>query len=239
MLTAQNIIVLSKLKYGDNDLIVKAYTRQSGIVSYILKGVLKQGKRKLKASNFQLLSQLNIELNYKPNRQLQNIKEVQQSYFYKTLHTNVFKASIAMFLSEILSSVIKEEESNESLFDFLTTSFQWLDHEDDFANFHLLFLVNLTKYLGCYPDTSNIKAPFFNMSKGVFSNDENDIYTISDNNLTILKQLLGTNFEDINSIQLNAKQRQSFLNMLLLYFELHLGDFKKPKSLEVFKQVFS
>lgn len=239
MLTTQNIIVLSKLKYGDNDLIIKAYTRESGIVSYILKGVLKQGKRKLKVSYFQLLSQLSIELNYKAHKQLQTIREVQQSYFYTTLHTNVYKASIAMFLSEILSSVIKEEESNASLFDYLTTSFQWLDHEDEFANFHLFFLIKLTQYLGCYPDTSSIEAPFFNMSKGVFSYDENDIYTISDHNLTVLKQLLGTNFEAINSIQLSAKQRQAFLNMLLLYFELHLGDFKKPKSLEVFKEVFS
>ena len=121
----------------------------------------------------------------------------------------------------------------------MTTSFQWLDHEEEFANFHLFFLVKLTKYLGCYPDHSNIDAPYFSMSKGVFSNEDRDVYNVSGNNLTVLKQLLGINFEAINSIQLNAAQRQSFLNMLLLYFELHLGDFKKPKSLEVFKQVFS
>ncbi|WP_353776914.1 DNA repair protein RecO [Winogradskyella sp. 3972H.M.0a.05] len=239
MFIKNNIIVLSKIKYSESDLIIKAYSREQGIISYILKGILKQKKGKLRASHFQLLSQLAVESNHKPNRQLQSIKDARLNYFYKSIHTNVFKASIIIFLSEMLSSVIKEEEPNEALYDFLVTSFQWFDHQDEFANFHLLFLVKLTKYLGCYPDVSNIEAPFFSMSKGVFTDEEQDVYSISDNNLTILKQLLGTNFEAINSIQLSAQQRQSFLNMFLLYFELHLGDFKKPKSLEVFKQVFS
>lgn len=55
----------------------------------------------------------------------------------------------------------------------------------------------------------------------------------------LLKQLLGINFDALNTIKLNSKQRQSFLNMILLYYELHLGDFKKPKSLTVFNQVFN
>ena len=102
MLTKHNIIVLSKIKYGESDLIIKAYSKEQGVISYILKGVLKQRKGRLNASSFQVLSQLVVESDYKPNRELQYIKEAHPNYFYKSVHTNVYKASIVMFLSEIL-----------------------------------------------------------------------------------------------------------------------------------------
>jgi DNA repair protein RecO (recombination protein O) len=51
--------------------------------------------------------------------------------------------------------------------------------------------------------------------------------------------LLGMNFDELHTIKMSSKQRQSFLTMLLLYFELHLGSFKKPKSLQVLNQVFN
>lgn len=239
MLIKTNGIVLSKLKYRDNDLIVKCYTSQRGVVSYLLRGVLKSKKGNAKTAYFQPLSQLQIEENYKANQSLQYIGDVKMNTLYKSLHTNILKSAIVMFLSEVLSSVLKEEERNDFLYEYLINSFNWLDQEDDFANFHLLFLLNLTKYLGFYPDDSSIDNPFFNLSTGAFELMPQSLYTISDKNLTILKELLGTNFDGLRTIKLNSKQRQSFVTMLLLYFELHLGNFKKPKSLVVFNQVFN
>lgn len=239
MLSKTNAIVLSKLKYRDNDLIVKCYTSNRGVVSYLLRGVLKSSKGIAKTAYFQPLSQLQIEENYKPNQSLQFIKEVKLNKVYHSLNTNVLKGSIVMFLSEVLSSVLKEEERNEQLYDYLEASLVWLDHDDSFANFHLLFLLNLTKHLGFYPDVSTVAKPFFNLQTGAFEAHPVNMYSISDENLTTLKQLLGINFDTLNSVKLNSKQRQSFLTMLLFYFELHLGDFKKPKSLAVLNQVFN
>ncbi|RIA08369.1 DNA replication and repair protein RecO [Flavobacteriaceae bacterium MAR_2010_72] len=239
MLIKTNAIVLSKLKYRDNDLIVKCYTKQKGVVSYIVRGAFKTQKGSAKAVYFQPLSQLQFDGNYKENRSLQSISEVKLDSLYQTLHTNILKSAIAMFLSEVLSTVLQEEEQNEALFSYLEHTFNWLDHETEFSNFHLLFLLNLTKYLGFYPDTQNMDQSFFNLSNGLFEPQKQDMYSISGENLTILKQLLGTNFDAIHTVKLNSKQRQSFLNMLLLYFELHLGDFRKPKSLQIFNQVFN
>ena len=239
MLIKTNGIVLSKLKYRDNDLIVKCYTSQRGVVSYLLRGVLKSKKGNAKTAYFQPLSQLQIEENFKPNQSLQYMGEVKMNSVYKSLHTNILKSAIVMFLSEVLSSVLKEEEQNEFLYDYLTNAFNWLDQETDFANFHLLFLLNLTRYLGFYPDESSRDLPFFNLSTGAFELKPHSHYTLSDENLVNLKRLLGINFDELKTIKLNSKQRQSFLTMLLLYFELHLGDFKKPKSLVIFNQVFN
>jgi DNA repair protein RecO (recombination protein O) len=49
---------------------------------------------------------------------------------------------------------IHEEEKNEALFTFLETALIWLDTHNDTANFHLILLLEITKYFGFYPDIS-------------------------------------------------------------------------------------
>ncbi len=105
MLTKNNSVVLSKIKYRDYDLIVKCYTQQRGLVSYLLRGILKSKKNQSKAIYFQPLSQLQIEENYKRNQTLHFISEVKLNYIYKTLHTNIYKSAIVLFLSEVLTNL--------------------------------------------------------------------------------------------------------------------------------------
>lgn len=239
MFTSTKAIVLSKLRYSDHDLIVKCYTQQFGVVSYLLKGVLKNKRGTTKTAYFQLLSQLQITSHHRENRSLQTIKDVKLNHHYISLQTNVLKTSVVMFLAEVLSSVLIEAEQNDTLFSYLEATLLWLDNHSECSNFHLLFLLNLTKHLGFYPDTSNIDYEYFNLYDGKFQNKKIEKYSISGENLMLLKQLLGTTFDTLPLIKIKAKQRQSFLNMFLLYFELHLGSFKKPKSLHIFNQVFS
>ncbi|OZV70692.1 DNA repair protein RecO [Winogradskyella aurantia] len=238
MLSKNKCIVLSKLKYRDYDLIVRCYTSERGLVSYILRGVLKSKKSQAKTIYFQPLSQLFIEENYKANQSLQTISEVKPTYIFKTLHTNIFKSAIVMFLSEILAQVLKEEEQNSDLYSYMETAFQYLDSENNFSNFHLLFLLKLTRYLGFQPENLNLEYPYFNLESGVFENVNNGIYSVSGENLVLLKQLLGINFDALDTIKISSEYRQSFLKMLLYYFELHLDGFKKPKSLQVLNEVF-
>ena len=239
MLITTNAIVLSKLRFRDNDLIVKCYTQEKGVLSFLLRGVLKSKKGSSKIAYFQLLSQLQLVLTYKNGRSLQSIKETKLNHRYSSLHTHVLKSSIVMFLSEVLSSTLQEEEENETLYSYLENTLLWLESQSDYANFHLLFLLKLTKYLGFYPDVNNIDKTYFNLYEGKFETELSNRYSISGENLILLKQLLGTTFDALPNIKINAKQRQSFLSMILLYFELHLGSFKTPKSLQVFNQVFS
>jgi len=170
---------------------------------------------------------------------LQYIKDLKTSFLYSSLHTNIVKSAIAMFLAEILSQALKEEEQNLPLFNYLETSFKWLDTNSQISNAHLLFLLELTKYLGFYPDDSEIDADFFNLLEGQFQHINNSKYCISGENLTLLKQMLGTNFDALNEIKMSSKQRQQFLKMLLQYFDLHLTNFNQPKSLQILNDVFN
>ncbi|TYA60213.1 DNA repair protein RecO [Formosa maritima] len=239
MLTTTNAIVLSKIKYRDNDLIIKCYTQKFGLVSYIIRNASSAKKGNSKTAYFQLLSQLQLVTLHKQNRSLQDIKEIKSNYLYSSLQTHVIKNSIVFFLAEVLSSTLKEEEPNGYVYAYLETTLQWLDTHDEYSNFHLLFLLKLTKHLGFYPEMAKNQELYFNLNEGRFENNKTNIYTVSGENIILLKRLLGTNFDELNSIKINSKQRQSFLKMMLLYFELHLDGFKKPQSMQIFNQVFN
>ena len=101
MLITTNAIVLSKLKYKDNDLIVKCYTQNLGVVSFLLRGILKSKKANTKAAYFQPLSQVQLSISYKENRSLQSVSDTKMNHVYNSLHTHVLKSAIVMFLSEI------------------------------------------------------------------------------------------------------------------------------------------
>lgn len=239
MLQKTDAIVLAKLKYSESDLIVKCFTKQRGTESYLLRGILKSKKGKLKPALFIPLTQLLLDEKYRENSSLQTISEAKLSCTYNSIHTNVLKSTITMFLSEVLAMALKEEKQNEDLFNYLCTAFQILDQEDFFANFHLLFLVKLSKHIGIYPKLEQKDDSYFNLIEGSFVNFKANDYCIKGNNITLLKLLLGTNFDSIKEIKINANQRQSFLNLILIYFEYHIPGFKKPKSLEVLNGLFN
>ena len=232
-------IVLSSLKYGDTSLIVRCFTFKEGIKSYLIRGVLKAKKGKIKAAYFQPLTQLNIEASHNNKGNLNSLKEVHVINPYKSIYSNIFKQTIVLFLSEILSSSIQEEEENVLLFSFIETSLIWLDTHDKISNFHLLFLLNLSKYLGFYPDLSGVDNQYFNLVEGHFTSATSGKEVISGDKLFQFKKLLGTNFDTIEAIKFSKRERQQVLSIIIRYFELHLDGFRNPKSLGILETVFS
>lgn len=239
MLVTTKALVISALKYGDADLIVRAYTFSDGLKTYMLKGVLKSKKGRFKASLFQPLTQLEIVANHRNKGSMEYLREAKLSHSYINLHTHVVKLAMTMFLSEILKNSIQEEEANEALFNYLESSLNFLDEANQVGNFHLLFLLKLTGHLGFYPEASQQELPYFNLLEGKFENEKSNNYSLENDNLQVLRQLLGTNFDKITDIKLNQQSRKNFLNVLLLYYELHIEGFKKPRSLSVLNEIFS
>lgn len=238
MLITTKAIVISSLKYSEADLIVKCFTEAAGLKTYLLRNILKSKKGKLKASMFQPLTQLEIVANHKEKGALENMREAKVVNSYQSIHSNIYKSSMLLFLAEMLKNSILEEEENQDLYDFLEKSFNWLDENDHIANFHLIFLVKLTKYLGFYPETSKMDLNYFNLLEGIFEDHEANVYCISGENLEIFKQILASDFQNEKNLKLNKLKRNNFLNMLLIYYDLHLQNFRKPKSLVVLNEMF-
>lgn len=232
-------IVLSSIKYGDTSLIVKALTATDGLQSYLLKGVLSSRKGKLKAAYFQPLTQLEIVASHKYKGTLESIRDARLSYPYQSIHSDIHKNSIALFIAEILTYSMIDGEKDQELFEFVEASLQWLDIHDKSANFHLYFLLQLTSYLGFYPDTSNSKAPIFDLQEGEFISSPGLNPIIEGRSIIHFKSLLGTNFDSMHTIKMTKKERHDLLQKLVVYFELHLHGFKRPRSLAVLNEVFN
>ncbi|MBS9767967.1 MAG: DNA repair protein RecO [Flavobacteriaceae bacterium] len=231
-------IVINSIKFGDSDLIVTCYTQLKGIKTYLVRGVLKSKKGKLKKSYFQPLTQLQLVARHNDKGNLNSIKEATISHFYTSIHSDIKKQTIALFLAEMLYHSIKEEEENTSLYDFLETSLLWLDTHDSVANFHILFLINLTKYLGFYPDYESDEMLYFDMLQGKYTPTKTP-HTLYGKKLFLFKSMLGTNFEASHRIDFSAGQRNELLQLLIEYYKLHIDSFMTPKSLAVLKMVFS
>ncbi|MEM1259365.1 MAG: DNA repair protein RecO C-terminal domain-containing protein, partial [Bacteroidota bacterium] len=182
--------------------------------------------------------QLEMVAFHKNKGSLERIREAKVIYHYQTLHANVLKNSLVLFLADTLSIVIQEEEENHGLFQYLEYAIYWLDTNKGINNFHILFLLHLTKYLGFYPDTSNTDLPYFDLLEGCFLSSPSLNPVLEGDSLKNFKQFLGINFDELFTVILNNNQRQELLKKLLLYFQLHLHGFRTPKSLAVLNAVF-
>jgi DNA repair protein RecO (recombination protein O) len=237
MLIKTKAIVISAIKYQEKSLIVKCYTASDGIKSYFVHNAFSGKKSNQKIAYFQPLTILEIEANHKNKGSLESFKEIKLAIAYQSINTNIVKSTIAIFISEILHHSIHEEEKNEDLFSFLEAALLWLDHNDQTANFHLILLLEITKFFGFYPDISQNQWPYFEMSEGKFSK-QTAMSCLSEAHTFLFKKLLDLKFDSPQKI-FSVSQRQVLLTILLDYYGFHLEGFKKPKSVEVLKEVFA
>ncbi len=231
-------VVLHVLKYSDTSLIVRLFTASEGLKSYLVRGVLKAKKGGIKAAYFQPLSLLTIVANHKNNQNLHTLKEVHIATPCTSMYTSMVKQSIVMFLSEILSNCIQEEEANEALYEFIEQGIIWLENHDQVANFHLIFLINLTSYLGFYPDVSDKHTNRFDLLEGTFTSRAVSTDSISGNALIQFSKLIQQSFESGATLSFHKKERQLVLDILIRYYQLHLEGFRKPKSLAILETLF-
>jgi len=239
MLVSSSAIVLSKVRYQDNDLIIKCLTRDLGVVSYMVKNISVSKKSKNKFAFFQLLNILDLETNFNPNRSIQYIKDLKIKYSFKSLHTNIYKSSVVMFLSEILSTIIHNEIEDVELFDFIENSLIWYDQSEDSSTFYLIFLMKITNYLGFYPDCTNMHYDYFNLEEGLFENSKNSKYVIYGDSLVLFKTILGIKFDSNKLPFIDKIKKKDILKNILIYYKLHVDGFKDPKSLKVLNQIFA
>jgi len=237
LLVKTKAIVISAIKFQEKSLIVKCFTLSNGLKSYFVRDAFSSRKTSQKIAYFQPFSILEIEAVHKNKGTLENFKEIKTAVPFQTIHTDIVKSTIVMFLSEMLHHSIQEEEKNESLFEFLETALIWFDHHDEVSNFHLILLLEATKYLGFYPDVSEIDLPYFEMNDGVFTLFHGKS-ALTEQETNLFKKLIDLKFDHSKKV-FNGVERQVLLKVIIEYYVFHLEGFKRPKSLEVLREIFS
>jgi DNA repair protein RecO (recombination protein O) len=233
-------IILHHLKYGDSSIIAHVFTEDIGQRSFIFKGV--RGKKsRMKSSLIQSLFVINLEFYHKRNAEIHFVKEFSLERTFVNFPYDVRKSSQAMFLAEVLNKCLLNEEKNKDLFDFIIHSLDYFDLKTQAQpNFHIHFLVKLTRYLGILPYTNGPQnRGFFDVREGVFDkSDPTHFNVFSERNTLILNDFLQLNFEDAHSLSISKSERNNFLEALLKFFSYHHFSMDNLMSLNVLKQVF-
>lgn len=237
MLTKTEGIVLGTFSYSDTYSIVRVYTRDFGTVAYLLP---KQRSRrsKVRPSLFFPLSLLRLEVEHLPLRDIQRMKEVERLIPLYSLCTDMIKASIAFFLAEFLLSVLRESDRNEATYAYIRHSIELLEAtERGVANFHLAFMMGLTKYLGIQPNVEGSEGPtFFDLLSGEFVQQSPlHPHYLKPREGRYLRQLERMTYRNMHLFRLSRANRNLIVDYLLKYYRLHLYDFPRLKSLEVLR----
>ncbi len=229
-------IVLHTIKYSETSVIAKIYTEKFGLLSFIVKGV-RSAKAKSKASLMQPLTLLQMEVNYREHRNIQFAKEFSREYNYHSLPFDTLKSTMAMFLLEVITKTVREPEPNEDLFEFLYSVLLQLDTAEKLhADFHLLFLLHLSQYLGFAPhrNFSDI-APYFEMREGFFVKEkEHPTYILSRAESKQLFDLMEAHLFGQSTIVVHRADRKQMLASLIKFYQLHIENFhlRSPEILE-------
>lgn len=228
MLQKTRGIALSYIRYRETSIIARIYTEEFGLQSYIVNSVRTARSKNNRIALFQPLTLLEMVVYNKPDRDLHRISEVKTSAPFQSLPFEVSKSTIAMFVTEFLNKVLKEEASSPMLFRFLVESVLFLEEARlNYENFHIAFLLKLSFFLGFGPESAR---EFENQLR------ENAYPFLPDNEMDtalniMLRQPLGT------PIKLSRAARNELLDALVAYYHIHIDSLGEVKSLPVLREV--
>lgn len=239
MLESTKAIVLKSIKFKDNSHIIQSYTMNHGRLSFVLHGSNSK-KRYRFLSVLQPLTFVDIIYNFKPGKEIQTVQEIKCSHPFESIPFDVRKSAIALFLSEILTRCLQEEEKNEQLFKFISLSIESLDSNFKYINhFHILFLFKLTKYLGFYPiNNYTEERKFFNLSKGEFVSEHCISTCLNETYTHLFYHLFNVSIGDDYAPVISRKEKNEFLEIMLKYYSFHHFNMNNIKALSVLNELF-
>lgn len=233
-------IVLKALKYKESSLILDIFTEDQGLHSFLINSVYNKGDQRLAA----ILSAGNIiELiaYFNEQKNLHRLKEVQYAYIYQDINFNLVKSAISTFILEICRKTIKDNHPNPELFQFIQRCLIILDKQEIAdPDFHLKFLIRLTKILGFQPANNYSGTDnSFDLENGQFcSYMIQSPYHLEPVLSQYLHGLLSeTDSQQTIPIKLNKLDRRKMLDSLALYYRIHIENFGLLNSPDIFRSI--
>jgi len=240
MISKTRAIVLKTVNYSESSVVVKMYTKQFGLKSFLIRGVRKKHSR-ISASLLQPLSINEVVFINKEKNQLHIPREISSCCQFTSISFDVIKSAQIIFMNELVYRSVHEEETNHDLFDFLAKCITYIDRLPQAqGNLHLVFALHLSKFLGFCPlGNFTPQTPYFLLQEGVFSKYKTDDDLFLDQKQSeLLDNFLNATLEESAKFRLSGYIRKSLLEKIILYYQLHHIGVGEIKSLEVLSEVF-
>lgn len=231
--------VLQSIRYGDTSLIVKIFTFDNGLQSFMVKGVRGRSPSH-RAAFFQPMTFLSFVQNSRLSKSsLGYIKDIELVFSCRSLATSMNKSAILIYLSDLLSHTLTQQERNEALYRFVFQSVEWLDLvETGYANFPLFFTLELSRFLGFYPMANYREHAFFDMLEGQFVPClPSHPYCLNEESSRLLSRMLNLGIDEIASVPMSGMQRNALLDGIIAFMRLHTPMLKGLQSHEVLRDV--
>ena len=235
-------IVLRVTKYGDTSVIASIYTELFGLQQYIVKGVRTISKKGAsKGVFYQPGAILQMEAYHYPMKSMQMIKEVNWSYVYQNVYSDVLRNAVATYIVEILQQTL-EPEPHPELFYLIEDTFKQLDKGGAglVSNLPIYFLIHLSQTMGfgLQGKYSN-ETPILDIKEGEFvSKPPAHPYYLEAQTAQVASTFLQVQFyNDLETISLSGAQRKKILELFQLSLSWHYKKFSEIKSLPILQSI--
>ncbi len=233
-------VVLRLIKYGDSQFIVDLLTESRGKLAFLVR-LSKTSKGKMKRQYFQPMMLLDVEFDYRSGLNLQKLINVGVAYPLTGVAFSPVKTTIALFLAEFLLYATRSEPVNKPLFGFVFDSVVWLDgSQGNIANFHLLFLLRLSLFLGLEPNLKGqTSCTYFDLQEGCFvKHVPSHSHFLSIADALQMVTMFRLSYATMHLYAMTRQKRNYCVEVILDYYRLHIPDFPELKSLQVLQALF-
>lgn len=209
------LIVLGTTRVGESAVVVHTLSQEHG-----RRGFLVRSGKKAGMTLFLPLNILEADVVENPKSELWTLRNIQLKDGLSSIRANLYKNTMTLFLAEVLFRTLREGMVEEGLYQWCVGALLTLNAlENDFANYPVRFLLELSGALGFRPTFDDI-APF---AKG---------------ELQALKPFLETGFGPSMLIPLNGATRNALCEDLLQYLSFHTEIPIQVKSLAVLRELY-
>lgn len=231
-------IALKLTNYAENSVVAQIFTKDHGLQSYLIQGA-KKPKSKIPLAILQPFHQLDLLVYHKDNNQLQRVKEARQSPVLRSIPLDIVKSAIALFLNEVLYKVLRHQNPDPIVFQYVADSIQWLDQASSkLGNYHVVFLIGLSRYLGFYPIRAD--KPYLDLMEGVFTDSlPPHTHVLTEPTTSLFRALMHTSYETMHQITLSKEDRKYLLAKILDFYRLHTENFGEVRSLLILEEIFA
>ncbi len=237
-------IVLNVIRYNDRHNIAHVYTDVHGMMSFLVAQGVTRGAR-LRNAMFMPLSLIEMEARRMPGRELATMRDVRRYAMLADIYADPVKNAIALFVSELLTRVIHEQERNGALYSYVEQSVILLENlQAGVANFHICFLYHLGAHLGIQPDLDTYRpGRWFDMDNGVFVDNPAAMagagrHLLVPEEAHVIHLLSHMTFAGLHHFRFNRDERNRVLDTIIAYYRLHNSTIGTLRSPEVLKQLF-
>lgn len=234
-------IVLKTTLYSESSVVVQLFTEKFGIQSYLINGI-KKPKAKIRMNMLQPLHLVDMVVYHKANSGIQRVAELRPSPVFRSIPYDIIKSTVVIFLNEVLYKSIRQQHTDENIFNYIFNAISWFDETDQAgANFHLAFLLKLSRFLGFAPSTeTKSDQSYFDLQEGEFKSlPPAHPYFLEKTAAVAFISLFSTPFEKLAEIKFDKASRRHMLDKILVYYALHTASFGEIKSHQILEEVLS